>query len=263
MSYQHLLFEIESGIATITLNRPKSLNALNGELLGELEEILDTIAGDEDVRVLILTGAGDKAFVAGADINELAKCSALQGKATAARGQAILGKLQELPIPVIAAVNGYALGGGTEMALACDFVYASDNAMFGLPEINLGLIPGYGGTQRLTRLIGLNRAKEMIFTGKMIPAEEAKQMGIVNSVFEQPALLAAVTKTAKIMASKGKVSLRAAKQTINSGINADLATGCRLEADAFALCLASSDAKEGTTAFLAKRKAEFKGDLNE
>jgi enoyl-CoA hydratase len=263
MSYQHLLFEVENGIATITFNRPKSLNALNYELVGELDTVLNLIAADEGVRVVILTGAGDKAFVAGADINELAKSSALQAKALADRGQAILGKLQDLSIPVIAAVNGYALGGGTEMALACDFIYASDNAMFGLPEITLGLIPGYGGTQRLPRLIGLNMAKEMVFTGKMISAAEAKEIGIVNAVFEQQGLMAAVLKTAKAIASKGKVSIRAAKQVMNSGIATDLATGCRLEADAFALCMASSDAKEGTTAFLEKRKADFKGDLKE
>lgn len=264
MEWKHLLFETaDDGIATITFNRPKALNALNAELLGELSCLLDIIAQDEAIRVLILTGAGEKAFVAGADINELAKCNALQGKCFAARGQSAISKLQALNIPVIAAVNGYALGGGSEIALACDFIYASESAMFGLPEITLGIIPGFGGTQRLSRLVGISIAKEMILTGKMISAAEAKEIGMVNKVVAAAELMNEVRKTARNIAQKGKVALRAAKQVINAGIEVDLGAGCRMEIDAFALCMASPDAKEGTTAFLEKRKAVFKAGLME
>lgn len=260
-SYENILLDSKEGIATITFNRPKALNALNRALLGELSDALDDIAGDEEIRVLILTGAGDKAFVAGADISELATFDALQGKVFARQGQQVFAKLQELSIPVIGAVNGFALGGGSEIALACDFIYASENAKFGLPEITLGLIPGFGGTQRLPRLIGPNRAKEMIYTGKMISAAEAQSIGMVNQLLPAEGLMDAVMETAKAIAAKGKVSLRAAKGAINTGLNADLDTGCRIECDAFALCMASEDAKEGTKAFLEKRKPEFKGSL--
>ncbi|OEU60713.1 MAG: enoyl-CoA hydratase [Desulfobacterales bacterium PC51MH44] len=263
MTYENILFQVEEGIATITFNRPKTLNALNADLLKEFSHALNEIAANEDVRVLIITGAGDKSFVAGADITELAAFNALQAKRFAETGHILMSTLQELPIPVIAAVNGFALGGGSEIALACDFIYASENAMFGLPEISLGIIPGFGGTQRLPRLIGKNLAKEMIFTGKMIPAAEANTIGMVNKVCSQEQLMGEVIKTAKTIASKGKVSLRAAKQAINSGMNVDLNTGCSIEVDAFALCMASPDAKEGTSAFLEKRKADFKGSLKE
>ncbi|MEZ4525642.1 MAG: enoyl-CoA hydratase-related protein [Desulfobacterales bacterium] len=261
MAYENILFAAENGIATITFNRPKALNALNGALLDEFSRALDEIDANEDIRVLVLTGAGEKSFVAGADITELATFGPLQAKVFAKKGQAIISRLQELSIPVIAAVNGFALGGGSEMALACDFIYASENANFGLPEITLGIIPGFGGTQRLPRLVGANRAKEMIFTGKMIPAAEAAAIGMVNKVCPAANLMEEVMKTAKAIAAKGRVSLRAAKQAVNSGLGADLATGLNIECDAFALCMASEDAKEGTSAFLEKRKAAFKGKL--
>jgi len=261
MAYQNIIVGIEAGLATITFNRPKALNALNSQLLDELHQCLLEIDKDEDIRVLILTGAGEKAFVAGADISELAQLNALQAKSFAHKGQSVINKLTELSIPVIAAVNGYALGGGTEMALACDFIYASETAAFGLPEITLGLIPGFGGTQRLMRLIGPNRAKEMIYTGKMIKAPEAFEMGFVNRVLPPDALIAAVTETARTIAGKGKVALRAAKQSVNSGLNTDLATGLRIVQDAFSLCMASGVAQEGTRAFLEKRKPVFTGRL--
>jgi enoyl-CoA hydratase len=261
MAYENIIFEVSEGIATITFNRPKALNALNGRLLDEFSRALEEIAADEDIRVLVLTGAGEKSFVAGADITELAAFNTLQAKMFARKGQLVIGKLQDLVIPVIAAVNGFALGGGSEMALACDFIYASENAMFGLPEITLGIIPGFGGTQRLPRSIGSNRAKEMIFTGKMIPADEAEKIGLVNQVCAPDQLMEAVLKTAKTIAAKGKVSLRAAKQAVNSGLNVDLTTGCQIEADAFAICMASEDGKEGTRAFIEKRKPRFKGRL--
>jgi enoyl-CoA hydratase len=263
MEYTNIKFQIEEHIATITFNRPEVLNALNEASLKEFSHAVDKVTGDEDIRVLILTGAGDKSFVAGADIKEFLKFNALKAKMFSEMGHSIVNKLQDLPIPVIGAVNGFALGGGCEVAIACDFIYASENAMFGLPEINLGIIPGFGGTQRLPRLVGKNRAKEMIFTGKMISAAEAQAMGLVNKVCAQDQLMYEVLKVAKIMVSKGKVSLRAAKQTINTGMDVDLKTGCRIEIDAFAICLASPDAKEGTLAFLEKRAADFKGGLEE
>ncbi len=259
MAYETIMVDVQDGIAKITFNRPKALNALNNALLGEFSTALDEISANEAVRVLVLTGSGEKSFVAGADITELATFNALEAKVFAKKGQEIISKLQELSIPAIAAVNGFALGGGSEMALACDFIYASDNAMFGLPEINLGIIPGFGGTQRLPRLVGPNMAKEMIFTGKMISAAEAKEIGLVNKVCTQAELMADVMKTAKAIASKGRVSLRAAKQSVVNGLNTDLKTGLNIECDAFALCMASEDSKEGTSAFLEKRKAAFKG----
>jgi enoyl-CoA hydratase len=261
MTYQNIIFDVADGIATITFNRPGTLNALNGDLLQEFSHALAAISANEDIRVLILTGAGDRSFVAGADIKELATFKVLDAKRFSEMGHALMNKLQALVIPVIAAVNGFALGGGSEIALACDFIYASENAMFGLPEINLGIIPGFGGTQRLPRLVGKNRANELIFTGKMIAAKEAQTIGIVNTVCSQKELMNEVIKTARILASKGKVALRAAKQSINNGLNVDLATGCSIETDAFALCMASPDAQEGTSAFLEKRKPDFKGSL--
>jgi len=263
MAYENIIYQVEEGIATITFNRPKALNALNAALLAELSDALDQVAADEDIRVLVLTGAGDKAFVAGADISELATFNPLGAKHFAQQGQSAINKLQDLPIVVIAAVNGFALGGGTEIAIACDFIYASENAKFGQPEINLGLIPGFGGTQRLPRLIGTNMAKELIYTGKMLSATEGNQAGLINKVVAPESLLDEVMKVARVIAGKGKASLRAAKQAVNNGMNADLATGLSIEIDAFALSFSSPDAKEGTTAFLEKRKAEFSGKLSE
>jgi enoyl-CoA hydratase len=263
MAYENILFQVEEGIATITFNRPKALNALNGALLEEFAAALTEIEANEDIRVLVLTGAGEKSFVAGADISEIATFNTLQAKLFARKGQLIINRLQDLSIPVIAAVNGFALGGGSEIALACDFIYAADGAKFGLPEIGLGIIPGFGGTQRLARVVGPAMAKEMIFTGKLIPAQEAAALGMVNRVCGADTLMDDVFKTARVIAAKGKVSLRAAKQAISSGLNTDLATGLKIEVDAFALCMASQDAKEGTRAFLEKRKAQFNGGLTE
>jgi len=263
MAYENIIFEVDEGIAKISFNRPKALNALNRALLEEFSQALDEIAADEDIRVLVLTGAGDKSFVAGADITELATYNALTAKDFCRNSHNILFKLQELPIAVIAAVNGFALGGGTEIAIACDFIYASENAKFGQPEINLGLIPGLGGTQRLPRLIGMNMAKELVFTGKMISAAEAEKIGLANKVVPQDQLMEEVMKTAREIASKGKVSLKVAKQAINFGMSTDLATGIHIEVDAFGLCYNSCDAREGTSAFLEKRKAEFKGSFKD
>ncbi|SLM30011.1 enoyl-CoA hydratase-isomerase [Desulfamplus magnetovallimortis] len=259
---ENLIFDIDNGIAILTFNRPKALNALNQALLEEFDSVLDQVETNPDIRVLILTGSGEKAFVAGADISELAKMNPLLAKRFATKGQKLFSRLEALPIPVIAAVNGFALGGGTEVSLACDFIYASEKAVFGLPEITLGLIPGFGGTQRLTRLVGTNLARELIFTGKTFSAADALSYGIVNKVCEDGTLMEEVMKTAKAIAKKGSASLRAAKEAIACGKDVDLETGCRFEADAFALCVASSDAAEGTSAFLEKRKAQFKGTLD-
>ncbi len=263
MSYESLMIQIQDGIAVLTINRPKSLNALNASLLQELYRAAGEIKQNEDIRVLILTGAGEKAFVAGADITELAQLNALQAKYFAAAGHRTMTAFQKLPIPVIAAVNGFALGGGLELALACDFIYASETAKFGLPEITLGLIPGFGGTQRLARIIGKNQARELIFTGRMLSAQDALQMGIVNRVLSPDQLMEETMKTAGGIASKGRVSLNAAKHAVNSGTEVDLASGCEIEIDAFALCFASGDATEGTRAFLEKRKPAFTGNLRE
>lgn len=263
MNYEHIIVAVSEGVATITFNRPKALNALNADLLDELSQAVDIVENDESVCVLVLTGSGDKAFVAGADINELAGMSVLQAKVFAKKGQAVIDRIAALPIPVIAAVNGYALGGGTEMALACDFIYAADSASFGLPETNLGLIPGFGGTQRLARLVGPNQAKELIFTGKIVSANVAEKLGIVNRIFDAANLMDEVMTTAQNIVAKGRVSIRAAKQAVNNGLNVDLGTGLKIEQDAFSLCMASQDAEEGTRAFLEKRKPEFKGRLCE
>lgn len=263
MTYNHISVDSEQRIATITFNRPKSLNALNSALLEELSQALDAVAADEQIHVLILTGAGEKAFVAGADITELARLDVLKAKVFVHRGLSIVNKLTHLPIPVIAAVNGFALGGGLEIAMACDFIYASEKASFGQPEIKLGLIPGYGGTQRLPRIIGAANAKELLLTGKMISAHEALRLGIVNQVLAPEALMDTVMATARDMASMGRVAVRAIKQAVDNGLNADLATGLRIETDASALCMASSDAKEGTSAFMEKRKPTFTGKLME
>ncbi|WP_457552301.1 enoyl-CoA hydratase-related protein [Desulfobacula sp.] len=260
MSFENIILEVNTSIATIFFNRPKALNALNNALFDELDIALDQVKNNSDIRVLILTGTGDKAFVAGADIAELVKMNPLEGKSFSRKGQKVFSKIEDLPIPAIAAVNGFALGGGLEAALGCDFIYASDKAIFGLPEITLGLIPGFGGTQRLARRIGETLAKEMIFTGKNIDAQKALEFGIVNKVCEPESLMQDVLKTANLIAARGKVALRSAKEVIQNGLNTDLETGCRIENDTFGLTMASEDAKEGTHAFLEKRKPVFNGE---
>jgi enoyl-CoA hydratase len=259
MTYENILFSVEGGIATLTFNRPKVLNALNLRTVQEVADAVRTVEADEAIRVLVLTGAGDRAFVAGADIGELQKLTPIGAAQFAGEGQNVLFAIENLPIPTIACVNGFALGGGCEIAMTCDFIYASEKARFGQPEINLGLIPGFGGTQRLLRLVGRARAKEICLTGAMIGAKEAMEMGLVNKVFPPETLMEETRKVAGLMASKGKVALKAIKQVINRGMDTDLRTGCALEIEAFALTFASPDAKEGTTAFLEKRAAAFTG----
>jgi enoyl-CoA hydratase len=261
MAYENIVFEKDGDVAIIKFNRPKALNAINPDVLSEVNRALDDIEKDFSVRVLVFTGEGEKAFVAGADIGFMAELSPLEARKWSQQGHKLMFRLEEIPIPVIACVNGYALGGGTEIALACDFIYASESAKFGQPEINLGIIPGFGGTQRLARLVGKGMAKELCMSGVMISAQEAQVAGLVNRVFPQGQLWEETMKTAHLIASKGRVSLRAVKQCIDRGFNEDLHKGCLMEVDAFGLCFDSPDAKEGMTAFLEKRKPELKGEL--
>jgi enoyl-CoA hydratase len=261
MAYELILLEISERIATISVNRPKALNALNPQVMEEIGAALKEISQNKEVRAVILTGTGDKAFVAGADIGSMAKQTPLEAKRFSAAGQEVLFAMENLEIPIIAAVNGFALGGGTEIALACDFIYASEGAKFGQPEINLGIIPGFGGTQRLARLVGKGWARELCLTGVMISAQEAKEIGLVNKVFPPDALMEETRKTAKLIASKGRAAVRAVKQAVNRGFDVDLRNGCAMEVDAFAIAFTSPDAKEGLTAFLEKRKPDFKGEI--
>lgn len=259
MAYKNILFEVKEGVGLLTFNRPKALNALNTETFDEVADLLRKVHCDESIRVLVLTGAGDKAFVAGADISELQKMNPLESRLFSEKGQGVFFQIEQLPIPVIACVNGFALGGGCEAAMSCDFIYASDKAKFGQPEINLGLIPGFGGTQRLSRLVGRAKAKELCITGEIIGAQEAKELGLVAKIFPADRLMEETMKTARAIAEKGRISLRAMKQVIDRGAEVDLRSGCALEAEAFGICFAGEDAREGTTAFLEKRKPSFKG----
>lgn len=260
MSYKTIKLEVSEAVATLTFDRPKALNALSLEVIGEFHKAISEVERMEEVKVLILTGAG-RAFVAGADIEVLQGLDPLGAKQFALAGQWALFALEAMDIPVIACVNGFALGGGCEIAMACDFVCASEKAKLGQPEINLGLIPGFGGTQRLARLVGKGRAKELCMTGRVITAQEAFAMGLVTRVFPAETLMEETFKIAKTIAEKGLVSLRAVKHVIDNGFDVDLKNGCALEADAFSICFASPDQKEGTTAFLEKRPPEFAGKL--
>jgi enoyl-CoA hydratase len=256
MSYQTILYDYDAGIATITFNRPDKLNALNQEMLAEFADALEQVRQNPEIRVLLLTGAG-RAFIAGADISEFLQFGPLEARQFSATAHDLGFALAALEIPVIACVNGFALGGGLEMAMACDFIYAADTARLGQPEINLGIIPGFGGTQRLSRLVGKATAKEMILTGRMVDASEAKTLGLVAQVFSADTFMAECQKVARALAAKGRVSLRAAKQAVDRGFDLDLRNACLQEVDAFALCFASPDAHEGARAFLEKRPPQF------
>ncbi|MFH1950324.1 MAG: enoyl-CoA hydratase-related protein [Pseudomonadota bacterium] len=262
MAYENIIFEIEGNVAIIKFNRPKALNAINTDVVKELERALDEVEGNPSIRVLILTGAGDKAFVAGADISLMVNLAPLQLRQFSVDLHNVGFRMEGLPIPVIACVNGFALGGGTEIAMASDFIYASEDAKFGQPEINLGIIPGFGGTQRLPRLVGKGMAKELCMTGALISAQEAREIGLVNKVFPADKLWEETMKTAKVLASKGRFSLMAVKRCIDRGYDLDLRAACAVETDQFGLCMASPDGKEGMTAFLEKRKPDFKGGLS-
>lgn len=259
MAYANIVFEKEGAVGILTVNRPKSLNALNPATLTELAACLETVRADDGVRCLILTGAGERAFVAGADISAMVSMSPLEGKKFAALGLGVARGLEELPIPVIAAVNGFALGGGIELALACDLIIAAHTAKFGQPEINLGVIPGFGGTQRLARRIGLPLARELIYTGDMIDAETAQRYGLVNRVVPVAACLDEAKTLARTLAGKPPVAIRQAKAAINAGSDMDLQNGCRFETEAFALSFSTADKTEGMSAFLEKRAPKFTG----
>jgi len=230
MAYENILFEVQDGVGVLTFNRPKALNALNAKTLEELNDVIEKVAQDPAVRVLVLTGAGDRAFVAGADITGFPAMNPLQARHFAETGQGIFFKLEHLPKPVIACVNGFALGGGCELAMSCDFIYASDKARFGQPEMNLGLMPGFGGTQRLARMIGRAKAKELCMTAEMIDAQQARELGLVAKVFPAEQLVEETMKTAKLLATRAQGILRSVKQVINRGLDVDLKSGCALEA---------------------------------
>lgn len=259
MAYENLLVDVSGRIATVTINRPKALNALNPATVRELSAAVEEISRRDDVGVVLLTGAGEKAFVAGADISEMRNFTAVQALEFAFFGQRVLERIEQSPKPVIGVINGYALGGGCELAMACDILIAADTARFGQPEVNLGIIPGFGGTQRLPRLVGRNLAKELVLTGEMISAQRAYEIGLVNRVVPQTELMNTAREIAGKILSKGPLAVGAAKSAMNRGLDLDLQNACALEANAFAVTFATEDGSEGMTAFLEKRKAEFKG----
>ncbi|MDU4962064.1 MAG: short-chain-enoyl-CoA hydratase [Sporomusaceae bacterium] len=259
MDYQNLLFTNEDGIGIVTLNRPKALNALNGQTMLELSRLMDELAKDAAVQVVIITGGGEKAFVAGADITEMQPMTAVEGRNWGKLGQATFAKVENLPQPVIAAVNGFALGGGCELAMACDIRIASEKAKFGQPEVTLGITPGFAGTQRLARLVGRGIAKELLFTGDMIDAAEAYRIGLVNKVVPAEQLLAKAKELAQKIMSKAPVAVRMCKAAVNEGLDMDQDSGVAYEAEVFGLCFATDDQTEGMSAFVEKRQAKFTG----
>lgn len=259
MNYENIYIEEENNIAVITIDRPKKLNALNKDTIYELHEAFKELDADAEIKTIIITGSGEKAFVAGADISEFAHFSVKEGGKLAAKGQEILFDLVEnLSTPVIAAVNGFALGGGLELAMACHFRVASDNAKMGLPEVSLGVIPGYGGTQRLPQLVGKGKAMELIMTASMLDAQKALDCGLVNYVVAQEELLPLCQKLASKISNNSSVAIKQAIKAVNAGYSYDK-NGYAVEIDAFGACFGTKDFKEGTTAFLEKRKANFPG----
>ncbi|GAC1450283.1 MAG: enoyl-CoA hydratase [Desulfuromonadaceae bacterium] len=259
MEFKNLLIETIDGIPTLTINRPQVLNALNSDVVRELECALYELDLDATVRAIVVTGAGEKAFVAGADIKEMSGLSAFEAHDFARRGQRLMLLINRVRKPVVAAVNGYALGGGLELALACDFIYASERARFGFPEVGLGVLPGFGGTQNLARLIGPNRANELVFSGRIITAAKAHAWGIVNELFAPEELLPKALETAREIAGKGALGVAYAKDAIANGLNMTKEDGFRYEASLFGVLFSTADQSEGMGAFLEKRKAEFKG----
>lgn len=257
MEFKNLLLEKTEGICTIKINNPQSLNALNAEVLKDLDDAFDLVSKDEEVSVIILTGEG-KAFVAGADIAYMNTLNVEQAKKFSEDGARIFRKIETLNKVVIAAVNGFALGGGCELAMCCDFRIASEKAKFGQPEVGLGITPGFSGTQRLPRLVGLGRAKELMFTGGHIDAEEAYRIGLVNKVINKDSLMEETFALANKIKSNSQVAIRYAKEAMNLGIETDVETGIAIEANLFGLCFAHEDQKEGMTAFAERRKANFK-----
>jgi enoyl-CoA hydratase len=256
---KNLIIEVTDGVALLTINRPTVLNSLDSSVLDDLIEAISTLGRDENVKVVVLTGAGEKAFVAGADISQMADYSVRQALEFSRKGQHLVTLIGHLPKPVIAAVNGFALGGGLELALACDFAYASEKAKLGLPETTLGVIPGFGGTQKLGRLLGRSRANELIFTGKILTAAEAREWGLVNAVYPAGELISKVLETARKIADNGLLGVAHAKDAVRSGLDMSEADGMDYEALQFAALFSTADQKEGMTAFREKRKAVFTG----
>ncbi|MGA2308865.1 MAG: enoyl-CoA hydratase-related protein [Candidatus Bathyarchaeia archaeon] len=259
MDFKYIIYEKSEGIATITLNRPEALNAFSKEVVEEILQALEDVKNDENVRVVVLTGAGEKAFSAGADIKAMAGMTALKARELSLMGEKLCLALENLEKPVIAALNGYALGGGLEVAMSCDLRVASENARMGQTEINIGLIPGWGGTQRLTRLIGRAKAKELVFTGRMIDAKTAEQLGIINMVAPADKFKETVRQFALELASKAPVAVRVAKALINKGADIGLDSALALEREGFGVVASTEDLKEGVSAFTEKRKPVFKG----
>lgn len=257
MGYENLLLKKEGNICILTINRPKALNALNSKVLEELNAAVEQIEKDKDIYVVIITGEG-KAFVAGADILEMKDMTPEAAREFANKGLQIFRKIELMEKVVIAAVNGFALGGGCELAMCCDIRIASDKAKFGQPEVGLGITPGFAGTQRLSRLVGIAKAKELIFTGDMIDANEAEKIGLVNKVVKHDELMDVAIQMANKIASKGQIAVRYSKIAINRGFETDIETGMEIERNLFSLCFATDDQKEGMTAFIEKRKPEFK-----
>ena len=261
MTYQNIILEhVEAGkIAVLTVNRPQALNALNAATLDELANVLARVAADPEVRVLLITGAGEKAFIAGADITAMQGMSALEAQAFSEKGQRVMQAIEALPIPVIALVNGYALGGGCELAMSCDWIIAAERAVFGQPEVNLGIPPGFGGTQRLSRLVGRSLALELVITGRQIKADEALRIGLVNEVVPPEQLTGKGLAMARLIAAKAPVAVRVSKQAVQRGLDLDLANGCVLETSLFAFAFGTADRQEGMTAFVEKRAPNFEG----
>ncbi len=260
MSFENLQFEVADGVATVKIDRPKALNALNADTLTEMTQVFDACRDDDAVRAVLVTGAGDKSFVAGADINELATMQPLSAKAVAHRGQQVLARLEQMGKPTVAMVNGFALGGGLELALACHLRTASTKARLGLPEVSLGIIPGYGGTQRLARVAGPGVAREWILTGDMFSAEEAHRVGVVNRLFPPEELLEGTMKMIGTILSRGPLAVRFALEAIGRGSNMPQNQGEIIESDLFGLAASTADMREGMAAFLEKRKPDFQGE---
>jgi len=259
MAYDNLKVERDGAIGILTIDRPKVLNALNDATIAELNAAFDELAADDSVRVIILTGGGEKAFVAGADIGELAVCDVQGGIAKSKRGIDLLFKMENLPKAIIAAINGFALGGGCEIAMACDFRIASEKARIGQPEVTLGIIPGYGGTQRLARIVGPGMAKRLLYTGDHVKADEALRIGLVEEVVPADQLMDRCKEIANTIAARGPLAVATVKKAVNFGLNVDLPSGCEYEITHFGAICASADQTEGCNAFLEKRKPNFTG----
>ncbi|MGD0229997.1 MAG: enoyl-CoA hydratase-related protein [Syntrophorhabdales bacterium] len=259
MSYENVILERDGSTGIIKVNRPKALNALNSATLDDLFGAAREVSDDPDIRVVIVTGQGDKAFVAGADIQEMQPMNPMQGMAFSQKGHMVMSLFERMAKPVIAAVNGYALGGGFELALAADIIYAAEKARVGFPEVTLGILPGFGGTQRTAKLAGPARAKELIFTGRVITAREAYEMGLVNKVLPDGQLTEAVAQLAASIVSAGPVGVGLAKACVNRSLTLDIDSGLDFEAEAFGLCFGTEDQKEGMTAFMEKRKPTYRG----